>query len=164
MLIFLDIDGVLLPYTAAREGFDPGCLWRFEEVVREVEAARIVISSDWRLVMPLDAIRELFSVDVAERIVGATPVLQGMRRLNRYREVLAYVRAQPAPVPWVAVDDDPWNYPEEAVDVNLVMTDPDRGLDAPAAARLRRLLRGVPTDQELQDRRRRLERGGPLDQ
>jgi hypothetical protein len=163
MLIFLDIDGVLRPYTAAREGFDPDCLWRFEEVVREVEAARIVISSDWRLVMPLDAIRELFSAEVAERIVGATPVLQGMRRLNRYREVLAYARAQPAPVSWVAVDDDPWNYPEEAVDVNLLLTDPDRGLDAPAAARLRRLLAGGPTGQGLPDRRRSLERGGPLD-
>lgn len=159
MFIFLDIDGVLRPSTLPPAALDRACIGRFEEVVREFPAACIVVSSGWRLVVALESIRERFSPDVAERIVGETPYLEGTRRMNRYREVLTYLRAQPEPAPWVAVDDDPWHHPEEAVDLTLVLTDPESGFDAGAATRLRRLLSDDEPDPVRRAWRRRIETG-----
>jgi hypothetical protein len=159
MFIFLDIDGVLLPSTLPSVALDPACVGRFEEVVREFSAARIVVSSGWRLLVPLESIRKRFSPDVAERIVGETPHLEGTRKMNRYQEVLTYLRAQPEPAPWVAVDDDPRHYPEEAVDLTLVLTDPESGFDSGAAARLRRLLLDDEPDPVRRAWRRRIESG-----
>jgi len=101
---------------------------------------RLVITSDWRLGMSLDDLKEYLLPSIAERVVGQTPALDCRGRNARYQEVVEYVRSRRTPVSWAALDDDPYHYPEESVGVTLVLTDPAVGFNAIAAEKLRRLL------------------------
>lgn len=110
-LLFLDFDGVVKhPKTNSLE----------EDPVRCVRAlasrlhAGIVLSSSWRSVVELDRLNPLFD----GRILGATPTLDGPEAQEdyaRHREVLAFLEARGwQSVPWLALDDDPLNYPQGA--------------------------------------------------
>lgn len=80
----------------------------FEAAVRRIPGAEIVVTSTWREVAGLTDLRKLFSRDVAERMVGVTPIGEG----GRYREILTYLRATAAEGHrFVVVDDDPQSYP-----------------------------------------------------
>jgi hypothetical protein len=50
--------------------------------VRRIPGAEIVITSTWREIVGVTSLRKLFTNDVAERIVGATPI-RGGRPLPR---------------------------------------------------------------------------------
>lgn len=133
-LIFLDIDGVLRRDGAPLYELEEDLRRLFEETLRAMPGAEIVISSSWREGFSLDEIRAHFSDDVATRIVGVTPIAQESEH-RRYREVLAYlIHSGQKGRTWVAVDDDPAHYPAS---VNLVLVDPAMGLDSTAASRLR---------------------------
>jgi|GEM_PF-662485 len=111
-LLFLDIDGVLRPFQG-RHLPDFPYLRRFENVLRSFTAARVVITSTLRETMSLDAIREWFSKDIQDRIIGCTPVHElksGEDHMaSRYREIMAYLNG--LTVQWVALDDDSSLYP-----------------------------------------------------
>lgn len=143
MWIFLDIDGVLVPEKkfdnfVSNEDllkFDPTCLNEFENILRCYPAVRVVISSSWREVFPFEAVRPLFSSDIAERVVGFTPFLDSkiihQFQYLRHQEVLEYLRQNSASdTPWVAIDDIPEHYPP---DVHIVVTNADTGFDQCAA-------------------------------
>ena len=104
LLIFLDFDGVLRRQDAPLYRFEKPLRLAFEDAVRRISAAEIVVSSTWREVAGLTDLRKLFSRDVAERMVGVTPIGEG----GRYQEVLTYLRATGAEGRrFVVVDDDP---------------------------------------------------------
>jgi hypothetical protein len=132
-LVFLDIDGVLRRTGAPLYALEDEPRRTFEEALRGIPHAEIVISSSWREGFSLDEIRVHFSDDVALRIIGATPiVLEGEHR--RYREILSYlIRNRQKGRQWMAIDDDPENYPRG---INLVLVDPSQGFDSAAAVRL----------------------------
>ena len=137
-ILFLDIDGVLRRKGAPLYALEPDLCARFERVVRAVPGVQIVVTSSWREAFSLDEIREHFVASVARRIVGVTPSARLRDDFDRYREVKAYLkRHDGADVRWVAVDDDPENYPPGAP---VVMVDPEVGLDDVAAAELVRRL------------------------
>jgi hypothetical protein len=83
MLIFVDIDGVLIPdrrhETSSLQTdimkFNSACLNHFENVLRSYPNVRVVISSSWREIFPFEVIPPLFSPDIAIRIIGFTPFL-----------------------------------------------------------------------------------------
>ena len=139
--VFLDFDGVMRRLSSKPFKFDADCRERFENVLREHPHARVVIASIWRLGLSLDALRKMFSPDIAPRIVGVTPEAPGLVKHYRLREVLGYLKRHGADdAPWLIVDDNRAQYPEG---VKVVPTEPQQGFDARAAAALSLEL-GVP--------------------
>ena len=143
MLIFLDIDGVLIPNRihekyAAPENiikFNSACLNLFENVLRSYPNARVVISSSWREIFPFEVIPPLFSPDIAIRIIGFTPFLNPknihQHKYLRHQEVLEYLRQNQAEnLPWVAIDDIPEHYPPDSP---VVAIDDYNGFDQNSA-------------------------------
>ena len=103
MLIFLDFDGVLRRKQSPLYRLDADCLGLFEQAVRKLPDAEIVITSTWREAFSLERMRGLFSPDISARIVGATPIDRRREDHYRYREVLAYLKRNgKSGVPWVA--------------------------------------------------------------
>ena len=135
-LIFLDIDGVLRRIGSPLDVLDADCLGRFEAVVRAHPAVRIVISSSWRLVYGLDAIRARFAPDIGARIIGHTPWLEDRRQASRADEVLAYLASFDEMPRWVALDDQPEVYADRGLADYVIPLDGETGFDAMAAARL----------------------------
>jgi len=132
--VFLDFDGVMRRLSSQPFKFDADCRERFENVLREYPHARVVIASIWRLGLSLDALRKMFSPDIAPRIVGVTPEAPGFVKHYRLREVLGYLKRHGASdAPWVIIDDNRAQYPEG---VKVIPTEPQKGFDARAAAEL----------------------------
>lgn len=130
VLIFLDFDGVLRRKDAPYDRFEKPLRRTFEAAVRRIPEARIVITSTWREVVDLVGLRKLFSPDVAERILGVTPILPG----GRYREVRAFLAEHGAENdPWIGIDDDPVSYPRDAP---VILVDPARGFGPEEGRRL----------------------------
>jgi len=50
-----------------------------EKVLRNHPLVEVVLSTSWRESYPLDELRYLFSIDIAERIVGMNPIYSGER-------------------------------------------------------------------------------------
>lgn len=137
-LIFLDFDGVLRRTTSNPSQFDQDCLDNFESAMRQCSVSKIVISSTWRLAMPLKELRSRFSPDIAVRIVGITPENLEEETYERHAEVLSFMREKKVTaLPWVAIDDDPAHFPPGSP---VLLTDPMKGFDAASAARLVKML------------------------
>ena len=137
MYLFLDFDGVLRRLTAEPGLFEAELLDNFEAAVRTVPAVKIVITSAWRLEKSLSELRQLFSPDMAERIVGVTPESLALTAHARYKEVYSYLQsAKFMDAPWLAIDDDPGHYPEDAP---LLLTDPYQGFDTTCIQRLQEI-------------------------
>jgi hypothetical protein len=130
VLIFLDFDGVLRRKDAPLYRFEKLLRLAFEDAVRRIPGGEIVVTSTWREVAGLTDLRKLFSRDVAERMVGVTPIGEG----GRYREILTYLRATGAEGRrFVVVDDDPQSFPRG---VPLLLVDPAKGFGAEEAEKL----------------------------
>lgn len=141
MYVFLDFDGVMRRLSSRPFRFDRDCLERFENVLRAHPRARVVVASAWRLGLSLEALRELFSSDIAPRVVGVTPESADLTGGYRHREMLGYLERNAAPgEAWVVVDDDSEHYP---AGVRLIAIDPRCGFDERAAADLARELHGL---------------------
>lgn len=137
-LIFLDFDGVLRRETSPPYCFDQDCLTNFESAIRHCEVSKIVISSTWRLAIPLKELRSRFSEDVALRIIGKTPENLEEETYERYAEIMAFLRERNiTAMPWVAIDDTPVHFPKGSP---VIFTDPKKGFDAECAARLVKML------------------------
>jgi len=141
MYIFLDIDGVLVKEDPPGAEinlhedlmkFDEDCLNTFERVIRRYENSKIVISSSWIEIFAIEAIKTLFSNEVAEKIMGATPRLNHPLKYFRYHEVLDYLKQNEAE-PWVAIDDIAEHFPPDAP---VIVTNPYIGFDKNAADKL----------------------------
>lgn len=122
MILFLDFDGVLHPFSPRRDISDEenqlfAYLPRLEATLRDFPHVRIVISSDWRQRMSLDDIRQYFSSDMRPRVIGVTPSfpLADDWIGCRHREALAWLTdTNQADVPWVALDDVRENWQPDA--------------------------------------------------
>jgi hypothetical protein len=117
MILFLDFDGVLHP-----DGFRyPVVDFRYfnrlpklEGLLRIYPHVRIVISSLWRLRMELPQLREIFSPDIRDRLIGTTPLPlrfdDAIYILDfREREIVRWLEGNGGiDQPWVALDDAPF--------------------------------------------------------
>lgn len=137
--LFLDFDGVTHPWGGVE---DFRCLPLIEEVVREFEETRIVITSDWRMLFGVQKLVARFSEDLRGRVAGTTPQvlpkrgpeLHGLRE-REARQWLA--KHQESDAPWLAIDDAPGNWVTRS---RLVLTDFKRGFTDEDARAARRLL------------------------
>lgn len=88
--------------------------------------------------MPMKDIRDLFSKDIASRIIGKTPELLEEVPYIRYAEILAFLNEKKiSSIPWVAIDDDPLYFPSHAP---VIYTDPLKGFDSECAIKLENIL------------------------
>lgn len=140
MNLFLDIDGVICPSFFSGRNCSTRCQTeRFETIMRDYPEWNIVITSGRREKESLPALREMFSADIAARIVGVTPLLGLTVKHGRQREIARYLRDHgQASLPWVVLDDRASEF-EEGLD-NLVLCNFEIGLDDFAEARLREKL------------------------
>lgn len=98
-VLFLDFDGVLHPGASGTFINLPA----LECILREHPNVDVIISSSWRESASKDYLRSLFSMDIAERVVGITPSLLGPAQ--REREILSFVTENHI-CNWVAIDDE----------------------------------------------------------
>ncbi len=134
MRVFLDFDGVLRRKDAPLYKLERPLVARFEETLRAIPDATVVITSSWREAFSLAEMQRSFSPDVAARIVGTTPIAQNRDGFYRHREVSAYLKRNGQDGGrWVALDDDPEHYPAGAP---VILVDPSKGFDDDAAKRL----------------------------
>ena len=127
MIVFLDFDGVLHPEfdpddpERLKQDSDLFCRLPFiEAVLREYPQVEIVISSTWRRYLgdaedALPRLRPYFSQDIAERVVGVTPLhlwlnprdaKDGLSRFRRQWECEVWLsRHRPEGTRWMAMDD-----------------------------------------------------------
>lgn len=139
MIIFLDFDGVLHPFTERCTDRAFCYLPRFESVLRDFPRTKVVVTSSQREERSVDELRTLFSADIANLVLGATPIapIRSLEELagSRHREILAFLGGEQNP-PWVALDDDATLFNLGCP--NLILC--DDGFGAREEARLRNVL------------------------
>ena len=129
MILFLDFDGVLHPFTGVGRG-DSFADWpRLASVLEEHPHVDIVISSSWRSIPAEEWEREV-PESLRARIVGRTPEIKRPLRIQypvnykpepiRHMEILRYLQSsRQQGRPWVALDDDATLFP--AACPNLIL-------------------------------------------
>jgi hypothetical protein len=137
-ILFVDFDGVMHPefchesnYFMQRDNF--------EAVVRACPDIEIVISSTWRQQRSIQALRALFSEDVAARVIGITPlyaqlddVPDTLQGYEREAECRSWLRQHGCVAKeWLAVDDRAWNF--RPFNRNVFLVDGRVGLDVDTA-------------------------------
>lgn len=145
-VLFLDIDGVLVPAEEMRMGrerakqtledggmpskprtlrADPSSVRNLNRVLR-LTGAEVVLSSSWRLDPGFEATKRWLAENGVEaRVIGMTPDLG-----DRLTEIVDWLRRRTYVESWAAVDD---NLPESS---NIAQTTMRNGLDRRAANHL----------------------------
>ena len=146
MILFLDFDGALHPEDHG-QGDSSGqafChLPKLERVLRDHPEVEVVISSMWREQLSLEALRALFSPDLAHRIVGVTPISPRVDGkylpARREEEIIDWLRqCGRDQEPWLALDDADWQFHRHRE--SLIACRSDVGLDDAAETKLRGLI------------------------
>ncbi|WP_255992034.1 HAD domain-containing protein [Chitinolyticbacter albus] len=139
-MLFLDFDGVLHPMSPSSFNMLPfELLPRFEAVLRDYPSVKVVISSSWREIMPWEELLGLFSEDLRDRLLGATPVLAASTPYLRQAEIELWVQQHATvSVPWIAIDDIPTLF--DPASENVLYCDSERGFDEAVERQLRQRL------------------------
>lgn len=132
-VVFLDFDGVLRRRQAPRERLEPALVMNLHTFMYRFPSLRGVFTTGWRLRLGLDALRQHFAPALHARFIGVTPALPGSSTNLCYREILAWRSAAGHTGPWLAIDDELSDFPEQCT--RLCLCDPRRGFDEAAAAR-----------------------------
>jgi len=115
VIIFLDFDGVLHPIGKSPGGLDNfNKLPLLEAWLREHDHVNVVISSSWRAIMSIDDMRQLFSIDLRERVIDVCPDVSAQPQPFYWRleEILAWVNKEGYEGQWLALDDAVGEFPE----------------------------------------------------
>ena len=130
----MDVDGVLRRHDAPRYRLEPACLEAFENAMRWIPEAAIVISSSWREGFSLGELRAFFPEELRARVIGTTPIAPSQDGHARHREVLSYLRRHGLQDrPWIAIDDDREHFPPGC---EVLFIDGSVGFDRDAGKRL----------------------------
>lgn len=142
-ILFVDIDGTIKPLLG--RAWYPHAIAALNRILSETDA-QIVISSDWRNKMPLDAIRaHLEKAGLTPgRIIGTTEIRASVPyavvgSVDRRSEIRAWLRARiPRVTRWAVIDD----MDLEGLDAQRVFDlDPRMGLTDAIATEVIRVLR-----------------------
>ncbi|MCW8827604.1 MAG: HAD domain-containing protein [Gammaproteobacteria bacterium] len=123
--VFLDFDGVTHPASANERYFREENIHALEAALDNYDAS-IVVSSTWRLDKSLNEIRTLLGPKLGEMVMDVTPEVDDSFLHNpRQAEAELYLSQDGVEQwPWVAVDDTPGFYREDAP---VVFTDSQTG-------------------------------------
>ena len=143
-VLFLDFDGVLHAQDCLAE-HQMGHLPHLVRLLRKHREVQVVVSSSWRWGRTLGELRAFFPVDLRDRVIGMTPVLEWLGQpAHRQRECLAWLEENAPGATWVAVDDDTTLFEPDRV----VLCDPAYGLsDAQVSRRFADRSRGHDGDE-----------------
>lgn len=128
-VLMLDIDGVLHPGQSGTLIYLP----LLETWLRAHSDVDVVISSNWRETHTLDELRNFFSIELRERVIGCTPVLPDSTRLD---EILLVVREYGI-TQWAALDDCVQEFPDAS---RLVATEYLDGITGASLLQLTRVI------------------------
>ncbi len=128
-VLMLDIDGVLHPGQSGTLIYLP----LLETWLRAHPDVDVVISSNWRETHTLDELRNFFSIELRERVIGCTPVLPNSTRLD---EILFVVREYGI-TQWAALDDRVQDFPDAR---RLVATEYLDGITGDSLLQLTRVM------------------------
>lgn len=128
-VLMLDIDGVLHPGQSGTLIYLP----LLETWLRTHPDVDVVISSNWRETHTLDELRNFFSIELRERVIGCTPVLPDSTRLD---EILLVVREYGI-TQWAALDDRVQEFPDAS---RLVATEYLDGITGESLLQLTRVI------------------------
>jgi hypothetical protein len=101
-IIFLDIDGVILPHGA--DQFDLAAIQRINTLAGEADAEIVVVSSWRRHIGPMETIDALVVAGLAKPLC-CLPELGEFS--TKAEDVAAWLARQPEIARWVLIDDDP---------------------------------------------------------
>lgn len=117
-LLFLDFDGVLHPNFSPRERL----FCHVDALMGALQAARecpaVVVSSSWRFQRPVDELLGFLPEPLRDIVVGVTPEVEP-GRLQRHREILAYLRSVQGTPDWRALDDERIGFPDDCRELIL---------------------------------------------
>jgi hypothetical protein len=147
-IIFLDIDGVLVPFgnnVPMYPVFLPRCVEALKFILAGLPSAKVVFSSTWRLPAHVNRLHQQWAEHgfPESLAIDGTPDLRGAQDVSRLHrrglEIQAWLNANPGVSRWVVIDDD-----KPAIEAMLdcgrcVFTDPACGLttaDAEAALKI----------------------------
>ncbi len=148
LILFLDFDGVLHPQPCFQDNVF--CrLPLLEEVLREFPTLPIVISSSWREQESLEFLKSYFSADIAQRMIGVTPLYRHPAFDHLKNPSVDFERQweienwcdenQYHASNWIAIDDyAPWFEPECP---NLLLTSAATGFILEDQQRLRVMIK-----------------------
>lgn len=116
MILFLDFDGVLHPENLGENNRELlfCCSPLLHEILRAAPGVDVVFSTSWRLLYPLDALKEMVtkgSPDLRERFIGITPHFDQRERkqgcvAQREDEIRAWLKSNGRDGHrWLALDD-----------------------------------------------------------
>lgn len=131
-VLFLDFDGV----AHANQNGSLEHLHLIEDFLRRYPQVVVVISSNWRMQYSLEMLRDFFAEDVAERIIGVTPVTTETP-YSRHIEILECLADYGSQF-WCALDDEAVMFPPGCA--NLVLTDHRVGVTENDLARVATIL------------------------
>lgn len=142
-IIFLDIDGVIVPDgdDPSNTVFHPRCVETFKTILVAVPGAKVVFSTTWRLPRHLNRLHAQWTEQgFPENLaIDGTPDLREDPSVSRlYRrglEIRAWLDAHSEVSRWVVIDDERLAI-ESILDARrCVFTNPARGLTADEAER-----------------------------
>jgi hypothetical protein len=146
-ILFLDFDGVVHPEPCRADQYFKS-LPLIEAVLRRHPGVMVVLSTTWRLNHEIDELKERFSIDIEQRVIGVTPLLTEedrawyptpLSQLRRQGEIEAWLHQhRTLSHPWIAIDDRPWGFESECQ--NLLVTNRIRGLTEMDADRLHHMI------------------------
>jgi len=123
LLLFLDFDGVTHPVVGTPL-FRAECMAALQVALKEVDFD-IVVTSTWRETKSLAELKEILK-PLGKTVQGVTPVIdEPFLHHVRHHEVLLYLtQSDQVSSPWIAIDDTPGFYPDDAP---VYYTDPTTG-------------------------------------
>jgi len=146
-VLFLDFDGVTHPEPCEKHQLFQS-LPLIESVLRRYPGVLVILSTTWRTTHALDELKDRFSSDVAERVLGGTPLVNlydlawypaPLSGRSRQREIEAWLHQnRTLNHPWVAIDDRPWWFESECQ--NLLVTSPLTGFTESDVDRLENMI------------------------
>ena len=151
-VIFLDIDGVLVPDgegVPSCHQFLPRCVEALRSILTAVPRAKIVYATTWRLPLHVNRLHEQWTAHGFPEglAIDGTPDLREETSVPRiYRrghEIRAWLEAHPEVTRWVVVDDERLGIEPVLGNERCVFTNPDRGVTTGDAERAVEILEGV---------------------
>ncbi len=137
-ILFLDIDGVLVPCPAGDytpPAFSPRCVDALKSIIAAVPGLRIVFSTTWRLPEHVNRLHHEWTAHglPAGTTLDATPDLRNAPAIPRIhrrgREILAWLDAHPHITRWAVIDDERLAIEPVIPASRCIFTNPARGLE-----------------------------------
>jgi len=123
-ICFLDVDGVLHPYSARSNAqlFNQSCMYRLKRIIEETDC-QIVLSSSWRQTAEArSTVTQQLRAYGIDNFIDCTRIRHD--EYQRHEDILDWVQKHPGIGNWIAIDDLPMYHLRH----HYIQTMPETGL------------------------------------